>query len=150
MPELPAMRPESVPMMGSVEKLLVPEKVLLLERSVDDAALMVMLPEPSNETVLMVTALASLVAVAALPVTLIDIAEEVAIDAKVFAPVAYRRPEAAEMLEEVAMPPNVIAPPPPRTVCAEQICGQVHVSDEVATPYTPAAPLETRRLDDEG
>ena len=67
MPELPAMRPESVPMMGSVEKLLVPEKVLLLERSVDDAALMVMLPEPSNETVLMVTALASLVAVAALP-----------------------------------------------------------------------------------
>ena len=75
---------------------------------------------------------------------------EVAIDAKVFAPVAYRRPEAAEMLEEVAMPPNVIAPPPPRTVCAEQICGQVHVSDEVATPYTPAAPLETRRLDDEG
>ena len=61
------MRPESVPMMGSVEKLLVPEKVLLLERSVDDAALMVMLPEPSNETVLMVTALASLVAVAALP-----------------------------------------------------------------------------------
>ena len=46
--------------------------------------------------------------------------------------------------------PRVMAPPPERTVCAVHESGAVHVSDEVATPYTPAAPFETRRLLDAG
>ena len=55
-----------------------------------------------------------MVAVAAFPLMLMLIAEEVAIEAKVLAPVAYRRPEAAAMFEEVAIPPKEIvgvAPP---------------------------------------
>ena len=74
---MPAMRPESVPRVGSVEKLLVPEKVLLFERIVEEAAVIVILPEPSKETLLMVTGLASFVAVPALPEILafIDVVE---------------------------------------------------------------------------
>ena len=75
-------------MIGSVLKLLVPENVLAFERRVEEAAVIVMSPEPSNATVLMFFVAASFVAVPAFPVTLIDTAEEVAIDAKVLAPVA--------------------------------------------------------------
>ena len=44
------------------------------------------------------------------------------------------------------MPPHVIAPPPPSTACAEQICGQVQVSEVVATAYIPFVPFDTKRL----
>ena len=81
-------RPEREERIGSVLKVLVPLQVLELERSVDEAAAMVMLPEPSKETVLMVTGLASFVAVPALPVTLMFTAVEVEMEATVFAPVA--------------------------------------------------------------
>ena len=49
-------------------KILLPEKVLLSERSVEDAALIVMLLEPLNDTPLMVRAVCSVVAVPAFPV----------------------------------------------------------------------------------
>ena len=55
-----------------------------------------------------------MVAVAALPLMLMLMAEEVATDANVLAPVAYKRPEAALMFEEVAIPPKErvgVAPP---------------------------------------
>ena len=85
---MPAMRPESDAIVGALLNVLLPLQVLVLERRVEEAAVIVMSPEPSNATVLMFFVAASLVAVAALPVMLIDTAEEVAIDAKVLAPVA--------------------------------------------------------------
>ena len=65
LPELPAMRPESEPRIGSVEKVLVPLQVFELARRVVEA--MVMSAEPLNETPLMLRAVKSVVAVFALP-----------------------------------------------------------------------------------
>jgi hypothetical protein len=58
------------------------------------------------------------------------IAEEVETEARVFAPVAYRRPEAADMGEEVARPPQVMA----GVVPPEEMTGQVAVT--AVTPET--------------
>ena len=79
--------PETEPVIV-LENVLLPEKVLLLAKSVEEAAVMVMLPVPSKETLLMVRAFWSAVAVDALPVR---------------APV---NPPLKVMLVEVALPTN--------------------------------------------
>jgi hypothetical protein len=63
-PALPEIEPEMV-----FEKVLVPLKVLLLARRVEEAAVIVIFPVPSNEVPLMVRALRRAVAVPALPET---------------------------------------------------------------------------------
>ena len=73
---------------------------------------------------------AFVVTVAALPLMFILIGVDVETDAKVFAPVAYKRPEAAEIFDEVAIPPHVrlgVEPP-------EEMIGQVPVT--AVTPET--------------
>jgi hypothetical protein len=74
--------------------------------------------------------LAFVVTVAALPLMLMAIAEEVATEAKVFTPVAYRRPEAAEIGDEVLIPPKerLGAVPP------EEMIGQVPVTAVTEPP----------------
>ena len=89
--------------------------------------------EPLKEIPLMVRVFCRMVAVPALPVMLIETAEEVAMEAKVFAPVAYRRPEAAEIFEEVAIPPKEMT----GVVPPEEIIGQVPV-----TAVTPALAVD--------
>jgi hypothetical protein len=59
--------PEILPVMV-LEKVLLPEKVLLFESKVEEAAVMVMLPVPSNDTPLIVLAVSRAVAVSALPI----------------------------------------------------------------------------------
>ena len=87
-------RPERVPRVGSVEKVLEPENVLLplnvleLARSVEEAAVMVMSAEPLKDVPLIERAVWKIVAVAALPVMERLIAVEVLIEASVFTPVA--------------------------------------------------------------
>jgi hypothetical protein len=74
--------------------------------------------------------LALVVTVLALPEILICTGDEVETEANVLTPVAYRRPEAAEIGLEVARPPHVrfgVVPP-------EEITGQPAVTD-----VTPAA-----------
>ena len=71
---------------GATENELAPLHVLLLASKVVEAT--TMFPEPSNETPLIVTGEASLVAVPALPVTLMDTAVEVETEAMVLTPVA--------------------------------------------------------------
>ena len=67
---------------------------------------------------------ALVVTVAALPLMFMLTGEEVETDANVLTPVAYRRPDAAEISEEVAMPPQVRfgAVPP------DEMMGQVPVT----------------------
>ena len=119
---------------------------------------------------------AFVVTVAALPVMLIAIGDEVETEATVFTPVAYRRPEAAASGLEVESPPNervspvrmtghvaarfvfaemstdvsaelvMVGATEPTTVNAEHDTLPEQVAEEVATPNTPLAPLETRRL----
>ena len=88
------MRPERVPRVGRVVKLFVPlkvlepEKVFELARSVEEAAVMVMSAEPLKDVPLIERAVWKIVAVAALPVMERLIAVEVLIEASVFTPVA--------------------------------------------------------------
>ncbi len=89
----------------------VPKEVTLLEPVV------VMTPE----------SVGTVVTVAALPEMLIESGEEVETEANVFTPVAYKRPEAAEILEEVAMPPKPIAE-------EVKVIGQVAVEADIAVP----------------
>ena len=97
MPVLPPMRPFSAATIGAVVNVLVPLHVFVFARSVEEAAKMVMGAVPSKFTPLIARVVARAVAVPARPVMLIDIAVDVETDAKVFAPVAYKRPDAAEI-----------------------------------------------------
>jgi hypothetical protein len=71
------------------------------------------------------SALVRVSAVAALPEMLILIGEEVEMEARVLTPVAYRRPEAAEIGEEVERPPKeIVGVAPPL-----EMMGQVPVTE---------------------
>ena len=83
-------------------KLLAPEKVLLLAKSVDEAAKIVMSAEPLNDTPLMRRAVWSVVAVEALPEI-----EPLMVEVKVFEPEKVF--EFARRVEEAAV--MVILPP---------------------------------------
>ncbi len=84
-------------------KLLVPEKVLVSERSVDDAAVMVMLAVPSKEVPLMVRGVWSAVAVPAFPaMEPVMVEEKVLEPEKVFASARSVDDAAVTMIEPPA------------------------------------------------
>ena len=91
-----ARRPEKVLMVSGFEKTSVPEKVLAFARSVEEAAVMVMLPVPSKETPLMVRGVWRAVAVPALPLM-----DPVMVEEKVLLPEKVL--ELARSVEEAAV-----------------------------------------------
>ena len=106
------MRPVSVPKVGAELKTFAPEKVLLFASKVEEAAVIVMLPVPSKETLLMVRAVWSAVAVEALPVRAPCIPPEAVrtpvtvVEAAIVVDAAERRPFVKERVVEVAFPGN--------------------------------------------
>jgi hypothetical protein len=120
-PALPEIEPEMV-----FEKVLVPLKVLLLARRVEEAAVIVIFPVPSNEVPFIVRALRSAVAVPAFPVI-----EPVMVLATVRAPklaAAAKRLVLEAVVEKRFV---VVAAVVVERVIELKICAPVHVGEKV-------------------
>jgi hypothetical protein len=129
------------------ENVLLPDQMLLFDRIVDDAAVIVIGAEPSKFTPLIARVVASTVAFAAVPPIEND-AEDVA--TPFITPVLLVYSERLLPIPIVVLVPKLLvitAPAEPIITGELDIAiGYVAVSVEVATPNTPAAPFDTRRL----